>query len=95
MSEIKSYLGPRSVLTYLVDNNVPLPRSKAGKRDDKRRKKAFEGYAKAYAAVHVQQPTHYVMTASGNMRIEPLGLCASVKRVEQLTRMLRERLATR
>lgn len=83
----------------VIDSHVRLPVSKKKQKDDARRRKLFSRFADAYAAANVIRPVRYVVQENGFLRIfdgyDRQVECASEKRIEQVIRMLRDKVRDR
>lgn len=80
-----------------ITSNVPLPKSKHVKRSNEKRRRIFATFAKVYQQLYIIEPDRYSMDRGLMVIYAGNRVCerADEHRIKQLTRMMRERLATR
>lgn len=90
-------VGVNRMSVIVISRGVPLPRSKTERKTAARRSKVFRSYARAYKALYVIDPDRWtfdsstqLMTVYAGSRV--LERCGE-RRLEQLARMMRDRLA--
>lgn len=82
-----------------IEDNVRIPRPKYAVRDEDRRRKIFNAFANAYAALYVRRPDRWSFDKTTKLMTVYVGDSvaerAGEQRLKELTRMMRNKVAER